>query len=200
MAHMTCVGPTQDELAATLARLARAGIENVLALRGDAPKDQPEWRPVAGGFSYANELAAFVKAQGDFCIGGACYPETHPRRAERGGRPREPAAQGERRRRVPDHAAVPRTTPTTFASSSARAARASRCRSCRASCRSSALANLRGALKNAPNCEIPRALERSLAEAGDDKKRGARGRRRRGRRGSAASCSRAARRASTSTR
>ena len=51
MAHMTCAGQTRAELAATLAELARAGIENVLALRGDAPPDQPDWRPVPGGFS-----------------------------------------------------------------------------------------------------------------------------------------------------
>jgi methylenetetrahydrofolate reductase (NADPH) len=76
-AHITCTGQTQDDLAATLAQLQAAGIENVLTLRGDPPRDQPDWRPVPGGFSYASELAAFVKSRFAFSLGGGCYPETH---------------------------------------------------------------------------------------------------------------------------
>jgi methylenetetrahydrofolate reductase (NADPH) len=77
MAHLTCVGHTQDELAGILDRLASRGIKNVLALRGDPPGGA-EFAPTAGGFAHASELAAFVKARGRFCIGGACYPEKHP--------------------------------------------------------------------------------------------------------------------------
>ena len=77
MAHMTCTGQTRQELAATLNYLRDQGIENVLALRGDPPRDQPDWLPVPGGFRHANELAAFIRDGWDFSIGGACYPETH---------------------------------------------------------------------------------------------------------------------------
>jgi len=78
MAHMTCTGQSAQELGATLDELAGAGIQNVLALRGDPPKDQPDWQPVPGGFRHASELAAFIKSRGAFTLGGACYPEKHP--------------------------------------------------------------------------------------------------------------------------
>lgn len=78
MAHMTCTGQTREELAETLTRLQEAGIENVLTLRGDPPRDQPDWRPVEGGFRHADELARFVASRFDFAMGGACYPEKHP--------------------------------------------------------------------------------------------------------------------------
>ena len=78
MAHMTCVGSPADQLAETLERLAREGLENVLALRGDPPKDEPGFAPVQEGFSFASELVEFIRSRFGFCIGGACYPETHP--------------------------------------------------------------------------------------------------------------------------
>ncbi len=78
MAHMTCVGSPADELAEVLEGLASAGIENVLALRGDPPRDQPDFRAPPGGFQHADELVAFIRAHWPLCIGGACYPETHP--------------------------------------------------------------------------------------------------------------------------
>jgi methylenetetrahydrofolate reductase (NADPH) len=78
MAHMTCVGAPRTELAETLAHLAREGLENVLALRGDPPKDAPGFEPVPDGFRYANELVAFVRATSPLCVGSACYPEGHP--------------------------------------------------------------------------------------------------------------------------
>jgi methylenetetrahydrofolate reductase (NADPH) len=81
MAHVVCTGTTQDELAESLAWMRSRGIENVLALRGDPPRDQPEWRPAPGGFRHANELAAFIRSRFDFCIGGASYPEKHPEAA-----------------------------------------------------------------------------------------------------------------------
>jgi methylenetetrahydrofolate reductase (NADPH) len=77
MAHVTCTGRSAEELASSLEEMERAGIENVLALRGDLPKDQAEWQPVPGGFRHANELAAFIKSRFGFSLGGACYPEKH---------------------------------------------------------------------------------------------------------------------------
>jgi methylenetetrahydrofolate reductase (NADPH) len=76
MAHLSCIGSSPDELAATLDRLAAGGIENVLALGGDRP---PGYQPPPGAFTYANELVAFIRSRWSFCLGGACYPETHPR-------------------------------------------------------------------------------------------------------------------------
>jgi methylenetetrahydrofolate reductase (NADPH) len=78
MAHVVCTGTTRAELAESLGWMRSQGVENVLALRGDPPKDQPSWQPAPGGFSHANELAAFIRGRFDFCIGGACYPEKHP--------------------------------------------------------------------------------------------------------------------------
>ena len=77
MAHVTCTGHSAEELAVSLEEMERAGIENVLALRGDLPKDQPDWQPAPGGFRHASELAAFVKSRFGFSLGGACYPEKH---------------------------------------------------------------------------------------------------------------------------
>jgi methylenetetrahydrofolate reductase (NADPH) len=75
MAHLSCIGSTPEQLAQTLDRLEADGIENVLALGGDRP---PGYAPPAGAFSHADELAAFIRSRWDFCLGGACYPETHP--------------------------------------------------------------------------------------------------------------------------
>ncbi len=78
MAHLTCVGSTRDEIREVLRRLQGSGVQNVLALRGDPPKGDTEFRPVPGGFRYASELVAFVREQApDLCIGAACYPEGH---------------------------------------------------------------------------------------------------------------------------
>jgi methylenetetrahydrofolate reductase (NADPH) len=77
LAHLTCVGATSHEIEGVLQRLELAGIENVLALRGDPPKGEEGFRQIRGGFAHANELAAFIKRCYRFCIGGACYPEVH---------------------------------------------------------------------------------------------------------------------------
>jgi methylenetetrahydrofolate reductase (NADPH) len=77
MAHLTCVGHTREELAAVAARLRASGVLNVLALRGDPPKGEGQFRAVEGGFRYASELVAFFRENFDFTIGGACYPEGH---------------------------------------------------------------------------------------------------------------------------
>jgi methylenetetrahydrofolate reductase (NADPH) len=77
MAHLVCTGTTQSELDETLAHMKAEGIENILALRGDPPKGATGWTPVEGGFSHANELAAFVRERFSMGLGGACYPEKH---------------------------------------------------------------------------------------------------------------------------
>jgi methylenetetrahydrofolate reductase (NADPH) len=76
MAHLSCIGSTPEELTNTLDRLAAEGIENVLALGGDRPAG---YKPPPGSFNYANELVEFIASRWDFDLGGACYPETHPR-------------------------------------------------------------------------------------------------------------------------
>ena len=77
LAHLTCVGSTREDIAAILHDFKREGIENILALRGDPPKGEAEFRRTEGGFGYANELVEFVREQDEFCIGVAGYPEGH---------------------------------------------------------------------------------------------------------------------------
>jgi methylenetetrahydrofolate reductase (NADPH) len=78
MAHLTCVGSTRTEIREVLRRLHDNGIRNVLALRGDPPKGETEFKPTPDGFRHASELVGFIREQGlDFCVGGACYPEGH---------------------------------------------------------------------------------------------------------------------------
>jgi len=78
VAHLTCVGASKHELAELLADYRAAGIENILALRGDAPEGMEHFEAVAGGFSHATDLIAFLRTQGDFSIACATYPEGHP--------------------------------------------------------------------------------------------------------------------------
>src|SRR5688572_1274911 len=78
MAHLTCVGHTADEIGSILDDLWKAGIRNVLALRGDPPAGQSVFVKTEGGFANADELTAFVTSRHDFCIGVAGYPEGHP--------------------------------------------------------------------------------------------------------------------------
>lgn len=78
LAHVTCVGSSRAELRGVFDDLARAGIENVLALRGDPPRGEKSFTAAPGGFSYASELVAMLRKNYDFCIGAACYPEVHP--------------------------------------------------------------------------------------------------------------------------
>ena len=77
MAHFTCVGATTDELRETLDRMAAAGIDNVLALRGDPPEGQSDWEATEGGLSYSRELVELLRDEYDFAIGAAAFPETH---------------------------------------------------------------------------------------------------------------------------
>ena len=76
VAHLTCVCADRDSISAALAEMKTAGIENILALRGDLPKDYEG--EVFPDFSHASDLVRFIKENGDFCVGGACYPEVHP--------------------------------------------------------------------------------------------------------------------------
>jgi methylenetetrahydrofolate reductase (NADPH) len=77
MAHFTCVGATVPELRATLDRMLAAGIDNVLALRGDPPAGHDEWVKTEGGLEYSRQLVALIRAGYPFAIGAACFPETH---------------------------------------------------------------------------------------------------------------------------
>ena len=78
MAHLTCVGADRAEISAVLDKLEEGGMENVLPLRGDPPRGSGRFEPVPGGFRYASELVGYIRGNYDFCLGGACYPETHP--------------------------------------------------------------------------------------------------------------------------
>ncbi len=77
MAHFTCVGATVEELRQTLDEMHRAGIENVLALRGDPPAGQELWEKTDGGLEYSSELVELIASDYPFAIGAACFPETH---------------------------------------------------------------------------------------------------------------------------
>jgi methylenetetrahydrofolate reductase (NADPH) len=84
MAHLTCVGHSQEELRGVLQRLAEAKIDNVLPLRGDPPQGQRTFVPNPDGFRYATELVKFIRDEDfNFCLGGACYPEGHVETASR---------------------------------------------------------------------------------------------------------------------
>jgi len=78
VAHLTCVGSTSEQLGDLLDEYAQAGIENILALRGDAPEGQTSFEVTDGGFAYATDLIDFVHNRGDFSIACATYPEGHP--------------------------------------------------------------------------------------------------------------------------
>lgn len=73
LAHLTCVSSTREKVHQVLEELKLRGVENVLALRGDIPKDGK----VEKDYRYASELIREIKESGDFCIGAACYPEGH---------------------------------------------------------------------------------------------------------------------------
>ena len=75
IAHLTCMSSTKEEVRNVIEQMKVAGIENILALRGDRPKDSEMELP--NDYHYASELIRDIKAQGDFCIGAACYPEGH---------------------------------------------------------------------------------------------------------------------------
>jgi methylenetetrahydrofolate reductase (NADPH) len=79
MAHLSLVGQSVDGLRAVLDDIQSAGIENVLALRGDPPQGETEWIAHPEGLHYSVELIQLIVSEyPDFCIGAACFPEVHP--------------------------------------------------------------------------------------------------------------------------
>ena len=78
LAHLTCVSSTRQTVQQRIADIREAGIHNVMALRGDIPKGMEEADRSCWDYRYAIDLIRELKTAGDFCIGGACYPEVHP--------------------------------------------------------------------------------------------------------------------------
>jgi len=78
MCHLPCTGYRPDQVTAILDQLEEGGIRDILALRGDPPKDDPDFVNPPDAFDYANELVEFIATRGGFSIGGACSPEVHP--------------------------------------------------------------------------------------------------------------------------
>ena len=78
LAHLTCVSSTRQTVQERIAAIREAGIDNVMALRGDIPKGMEDADRSQWDYRYATDPIRELKAAGDFCIGGACYPEVHP--------------------------------------------------------------------------------------------------------------------------
>lgn len=78
MAHLTCVNATRAELSSLLDEYHAAGIENLLALRGDPPKGETRFTPTDGGCAYARDLVELIQRDGRFAILCAAFPEKHP--------------------------------------------------------------------------------------------------------------------------
>ncbi|HEU0024094.1 MAG TPA: methylenetetrahydrofolate reductase [NAD(P)H] [Thermoleophilaceae bacterium] len=83
MAHLSLVGEARERLVEILEEVQAAGIENVLALRGDPPRGETDWKPHPGGLSYSIELIRLIRERFDFAIGAACFPEVHPEAPDR---------------------------------------------------------------------------------------------------------------------
>ncbi len=79
LAHLTCVSSTKDTVRNKIEEIKNAGIENIMALRGDIPADMKDCDRTTWDYNYAVELINDIKEiSKDFCIGCACYPEIHP--------------------------------------------------------------------------------------------------------------------------
>ena len=78
MAHLSCVGEPTERLVEILEEIEATGIQNVMALRGDPPRGETNWKPHPGGLSYSVELIRLIRERFDFCVGAACFPEVHP--------------------------------------------------------------------------------------------------------------------------
>ncbi len=78
MAHLSCVGEPKERLEEILDQIEEAGVENVLALRGDPPRGETRWEPHPGGLNYSVELIELIRQRSDLCVGAACFPEIHP--------------------------------------------------------------------------------------------------------------------------
>lgn len=77
MSHLTCIGATRDSMDSLLKDYMANGVDNILALRGDPPKDVKDFDPTKGEFKYAKDLIKFVKKYDSFSIAVAVYPEGH---------------------------------------------------------------------------------------------------------------------------
>lgn len=83
LAHLTCVRSSKEQLESAIQEFKSKGIQNILALRGDYPKDaSPDENVFPSGYTHASDLVPILKKNG-FCVGGACYPECHPESSNR---------------------------------------------------------------------------------------------------------------------
>jgi len=78
MAHLTCVGATESDICEEVGKLIGNGVENILALRGDVPRGESEFKAVHGGFEHATDLIRYLEDNYQVDVGAACYPEKHP--------------------------------------------------------------------------------------------------------------------------
>jgi methylenetetrahydrofolate reductase (NADPH) len=83
MSHLSCVGESTEGLLSLLGEVEAAGVENVLALRGDPPRGQDGWEPHPEGLRHSVELISLIAERFGFCIGAACFPEVHPEAPDR---------------------------------------------------------------------------------------------------------------------
>ena len=81
LAHLTCVSSTRETVKARISDIKKAGVQNIMALRGDIPQDMLGADRSLWHYRHAIELVREIKEAGDFCVGGACYPEVHPESA-----------------------------------------------------------------------------------------------------------------------
>ena len=82
IAHLTCVSSTKESVAEKIEEIRRAGIQNVMALRGDIPPELANADRTGWDYTHAVQLVRELKAaDADFCVGAACYPEIHPESA-----------------------------------------------------------------------------------------------------------------------
>jgi methylenetetrahydrofolate reductase (NADH) len=78
MAHLSCVGEPVERLREILDEITAAGVDNILALRGDPPRGETDWTPHPQGLKSSVELIELISADYDYCIGATCFPEVHP--------------------------------------------------------------------------------------------------------------------------